>query len=254
MAKSPLKIGPREYFPAPSMWPFVVTLGIAITLPGLIANLSAEQQASLVIVGATIGSIGLIGWVVQDLLSLSPSFALATAAPKGPTRPYIPITKVVRSEARQTIYHRALQDIVISRFAFPSPQYPDYAVRVNDPHRSLGIQMPDGAVAYPNIVVVQHPENRTKIVAQVETKESVGEAAAHHEWLPYALLGPLYLYVPVGQGDEALALCRRFSVPIVGIRTWRYVVGYEEIEISDHFTVPAGPAELLPKILRPDSS
>ena len=46
-----------------------------------------------------------------------------------------------------------------------------------------------------------------------------------------------YLYVPVGKGDEALSLCRRLGVHIVGIRTWRYVVGYDEIEINDHYTV-----------------
>jgi hypothetical protein len=201
-------------------------------------------------VGGTIGFIGLIGWLLEDLLSLSPSFAMAAAAPSGTPRPYTPATRVVRSEARQTLYYKALKDIVSSRFAFPTPQYPDYAVHVNDPHRSLGVQMPDGSVAYPDIVVVQHPENRTKIVAQVETSESVGEEAARYEWLPYAILAPLYLYVPVGQGDEAQALCRRFGVPVVGIRTWRYVVGYEGIEISDHYTVPSGPEELLPKILR----
>jgi len=40
-------------------------------------------------------------------------------------------------------------------------------------------------------------------------------------------------------------------VPVVGIRTWRYIAGYEEPEINDHYTVPSGPEDLLPKFLRP---
>jgi len=117
--------------------------------------------------------------------------------------------------------------------------------------RTMGVQMPDGSVAYPDIVVVQHPENNAKIVAEVETNESVREAVARFEWAPYAELAPLYVYVPVGQGGETLHLCRRFDVAVVGIRTWRYITGQDEIEINDHFTVPSGPEDMLPKILRP---
>ena len=41
------------------------------------------------------------------------------------------------------------------------------------------------------------------------------------------------------------------GVPVVGIRTWRYIAGYDEPEINDHHTVPSGPEDLLPKFLRP---
>jgi len=105
-------------------------------------------------------------------------------------------------------------------------------------------------VAYPNIVVVQHPENNCKIVAQVETNETVREAVARYEWLPYADLAPLYLYVPVGKGDAALALCRQLDIAVVGIRTWRYIAGYDEPEINDHYEVASGPEDMLPSALR----
>ena len=75
------------------------------------------------------------------------------------------------------------------------------------------------------------------------------EDVARYEWLPYADLAPLYVYVPVGKADAAVSLCKQFDISVVGIRTWRYVVGRDEIEINDHFTVPAGPQELLPRIL-----
>ncbi len=164
-------------------------------------------------------------------------------------RPYVPPT-ALRSEAREALHDRAIQDIARARFAFPNAKYPHYKTYVNHPHRTMGVEMPDAAVAYPHIVVVLHPENYTKILGEVETNETVNQDVAYYEWRPYAELAPLYLYVPVGKGDEALSLCRRYNIPVVGVRTWRYVVGYEEIEINDHYTVPSGPEDLLPKILR----
>jgi hypothetical protein len=89
------------------------------------------------------------------------------------------------------------------------------------------------------------------MIAEVETNETVREAVAVHEWKVYADLAPLYLYVPVGKGDETLRLCRAFRIPVVGVRTWRYIAGYEDPEINDHFTVPSGPEDLLPRFLRP---
>ena len=169
----------------------------------------------------------------------------------GQPRAYVPPTAALRSEARQITHDRALQDIAAARFAFPTEKYRDYKTYVNHPKRTMGVQMPNGSVAYPDIVVVQHPENNTRIVAEVETNESVRESVAVYEWGPYAELAPLYLYVPVGKGDEALSLCRRFEVALVGIRTWRYNPAQDEIELNDHFTVPSGPEELLPKLLRP---
>ena len=168
----------------------------------------------------------------------------------GQPHAYVPPTAAMRSEARQLTHNRALQDIAGARFAFPTEKYRDYKTYINHPRRTMGVQMPGGGVAYPDIVVVQHPENNARIVAEVETNESVRESVAVYEWGPYAELAPLYLYVPVGKGDEALSLCRRFEVAVVGIRTWRYNPAQDEIELNDHFTVPSGPEDLLPKLLR----
>ena len=169
----------------------------------------------------------------------------------GQPRAYVPPTAALRSESRQITHGRAIADIAKTRFGFPTVKYRDYKTHVNHPTRAMGIQMPDGSVAYPDIVVVQHPENNARIVAEVESNESIRESVAVYEWGPYAELAPLYLYVPVGKGDEALELCRRFEVPVVGIRTWRYNPGQDEIEINDQYTVPSGPEDLLPKLLRP---
>jgi len=168
----------------------------------------------------------------------------------GQPRAYVPPTAALRTESREVIHERALQDIAKARFAFPTEKFRDHKTYVNHPRRTMGVQMPDGSVAYPDMVVVQHPENNARMLGEVETNESVRESVAVYEWGPYAELAPLYLYVPVGKADEALRLCRRFEVSVVGIRTWRYNPGQDEIEINDHYTVPSGPEEFLPKALR----
>jgi hypothetical protein len=190
---------------------------------------------------------------LKETMPQSPLLSQVTGPAPAPGQPaaYVPPTYASRTESRELIHERAIKDIARLRFGFPTEKYRDYKTYVNHPTRSMGVEMPGGLVAYPDIVVVQHPENNCRIVAEIETNETVREAVARWEWLPYADLAPLYLYVPVGKGDEALGLCRGMGIPVVGIRTWRYLAGYEEPEINDHYTVPSGPEDLLPKFLRP---
>jgi hypothetical protein len=166
--------------------------------------------------------------------SLLLSQALGPSPAAGQPRAYVPPTSVARSETREVVHLRAIQDIAAERFRYPTEQYRDFKTYVNHPARTMGIQMPDGSVAYPDIVVVQHPENNARIVAQIETAESIREAVARFEWLPYSRLAPLYLYVPVGKGADAKSLCKQFGIKAVGIRTWRYLPGYDQIEINEN--------------------
>ena len=182
--------------------------------------------------------------------SLPQFLLLGRVRPPGQPRPYEPRIASL-SESRTAAHARAVKDIAEARFGFPTDRYRDYKTYSNIPQRSMGVAMPDDAVAYPDIVVVQNPENYAKIIGEVETAETVSEEVALRRWLPFAELAPLYLYVPVGEGDLARKLCRDLKVPVVGIRTWRYTVGVDQIEINDYFTVPSGPEEMLPKILRP---
>jgi hypothetical protein len=183
--------------------------------------------------------------------SLLLSQVIGPAPAAGQPAAYVPPTYAQRTESRQLIHDKALKDIARLRFGFPTEKYRDYKTYVNHPARAMGVEMENGLVAYPDIVVVQHPENNCRIVAEVETNETINEAVARWEWLPYADLAPLYLYVPVGKGDDALNLCRQLEIPVVGIRTWRYIAGYDEPEINDHYTVASGPEDMLPKFLRP---
>jgi hypothetical protein len=190
----------------------------------------------------------------SSLRSGLPQFLLLGSAARpapGQPRPYEPRIATL-SEARAAAHVRAVKDIAAARFGFPTVKYPDYKTYTNVPKRTMGVAMLDGSVvAYPDIVVTQDPENYAKILGEVETTETVNEQTAQRRWRPFADLAPLYLYVPVGDADQALKLCRQLRVPIVGVRTWRYAVGVEEIEVNDHYTVASGPEELLPKILRP---
>lgn len=209
-----------------------------MALSGLVHGVPLAAQAGLVVSGILVGSVAAIGWIRDDLLA--PKRAARwrlVMTPADPPAPYSPPITGLRSETRGALHLRALQDIARFRFNYPTNKYRDYKTCLNLPQNTMGVQMPGGSVAYPDIVVIQSPENFTKIVAQVETAETVSENTAFYKWGPYGELAPLYLYVPVGKGDEALALCRRLDLPIVGIRTWRYIVGYDKIEISDHYTV-----------------
>lgn len=191
----------------------------------------------------TRAALGLRSTLPQYLL-------LGKARPPGKKRPYEPGVGTL-SEYRATAHAKAVGDVAEERAAFPTERHRDLKTYTNVPKRSMGVAMSDEEVAYPDIVVVKDPENQAKILGEVETAETVDDTTARTRWRPFAELAPLYLYVPVGYADLAHKLCRRWGAEVVGIRTWRYAVGFEEIEISDHFTVPSGPEELLPKILRP---
>jgi hypothetical protein len=165
--------------------------------------------------------------------SLLLSQVLGPSPAAGQQRAYVPPTAAIRSETREIAHLRALQDIAKARFSYPTEKHRDLKTYVNHPARTMGIALPNGTVAYPDIVVVQHPENNGRIVAEVETNETVREAVAQFEWEVYAQLAPLYLFVPVGKAHEARDLCRKYRIPVVGIRTWRYLPGYPEIEINE---------------------
>ncbi len=227
-----------SYQPSASIWPLVAVVAAAMALSGLVHGVPLAAQVGLVVSGILVGSVAVIGWIRDDLLAPKRVARWRLVmTPADPPAPYSPPITGLRSETRGVLHLRALQDIARFRFNYPTNKYRDYKTCLNLPKNTMGVQMPGGSVAYPDIVVIQSPEKFAKIVAQLETAETVNENTAFYKWGPYAELAPLYLYVPVGKGDVALALCRRLDVPVVGIRTWRYIVGYDEIEISDHYTV-----------------
>jgi hypothetical protein len=231
--------GQDDSFPsAGSIWPLATVIVSILVLPALVHGVPVEVQVGLIVPAVLVAAVTIVGWVRDDLST--PARAgrqRLLMTPADPAAPYSPPVASDRSETDAALHLRTLQHIARLRFDYSGGERGDYKAFLNHPQKSIGVQMPGGSVAYPDIVVVQSPENFTKIVAEVETAETVNEDVAFYRWGPYAELAPLYLYVPVGMGDEALALCRRLDVPVVGIRTWRYIVGYDEIEINDVYTV-----------------
>jgi hypothetical protein len=228
----------ETHAPAGSIWPLATVIVSILVLPALVHGVPVEVQVGLIVPAVLVAAVTIFGWVRDDLSTparVGRRRLLMT--PADPAAPYSPPVATYRSETDAALHLRTLQHIARLRFDFSGHERSDYKAFLNHPQNTIGVQMPGGSVAYPDIVVVQSPENYTKIVAQVETAETVNEDVAFYQWGPYAELAPLYLYVPVGMGDEALALCRRLDVPVVGIRTWRYIVGYDEIEINDYYTV-----------------
>ncbi len=164
-----------------------------------------------------------------------------------------PVTQSTESamaprEIRERLRVKALQEIARQRFAFPNERYPNLRAFVNEPERSMGVTL-DSQVLYPDIVVLQWPEKVTQMVAQVESSATVTEQQAREAWLPYSQAGPLHLFVPVGYAGEAKRLCRRQRVQLVGLRTWRFRVGYRDLEITDIETAAKGLEALVPGFL-----
>lgn len=135
-------------------------------------------------------------------------------------------------ETRTLRHNRALNDIVKERFAFPTNEYPMFRTHVNIPRPVMGVRSADGSIHYPDIVVVEFPHNEVKIIGEVETYDTVTEETAEEKWRPYSQVGvPFYLYVPLEAVDNARDLLKQYRIKVAGLRSWRYVVGQQNIDL-----------------------
>ena len=157
------------------------------------------------------------------------------------------------TDAGRTRRADIVAQLASTRFAFPTPEQPALATAVNVPDRSMGIQRRDGGWMYPDIVVTEEPGHFLQMLVVVALRHELTEAEARDRWLPFTKAGALYLVVPAGQAAQANALCRRFKIPLAGLRTWRRQPAFG-LEITDAYTGPdllARVMALLPPALRP---
>ena len=127
-------------------------------------------------------------------------------------------------ESRRIDQQRAVATLAGDRFAFPSPQHPDYRTHVNLPTPSLALEFGGGGgeKVFPDILVVRYPGNYPVMVAQVETRETVTREQAVHVWAQLETSeAPLYIYVPSGLGTIAKDYARSAGIRHARIRTWR---------------------------------
>ena len=150
----------------------------------------------------------------------------------------------------QELHERAVQDIAQARFEFPTPELPSYRSFVNVPDVTLPVTDESGNQLVPDIVVVDTPGNILRILAQVETGDTVTEQRAREVWLPFSRLpdAAFYLFVPVGHGAIAKRICKQLGLDVYGYRTWRYVP--QGMEINDISEPPGIIHALMPPFAR----
>lgn len=126
-------------------------------------------------------------------------------------------------ESRRHALASAIDEVARSRFAFPNDDYPEYQTFVNTSFVQRGVYRLGGEHLFPDIVVVKMPENIVKMIAQVETRETVSRLQARAVWANLeASEAPLYLYVPAGLARAAEAYALDAGMRNFKLRTWRW--------------------------------
>ena len=138
-------------------------------------------------------------------------------------------------KTRENVRSRVVKDIAKQRLAYPNEEFPSLRTHVNVPETALVIRAAGGAELMPDVVVAEYPGNRPRILAVVETVDTVTEDRATGRWLPFSQVPDttFYLYVPSGFIVEARRLLKKHRIKKVGLRTWRYVTGQDVLDITD---------------------
>lgn len=139
------------------------------------------------------------------------------------------------AKTRETTHSRVVRDIARQRLAFPNDEFPSLRAHVNVPEPALVIRSAEGAELVPDIVVAEYPGNRPRILAAVETVDTVTDEQARTRWLPFSQVPEtaFCLYVPSGFAVEARALLKKRRIKRARLRTWRYVTGLDTLDITD---------------------
>ena len=138
-------------------------------------------------------------------------------------------------KSKEEAHLRVARDIAAHRLSFPTPEFPAFRTHLNVPEPALVIRTTDGHELAPDIVVAEFPRNVPKILAEVETVDTVTEEQAETKWRPCSQVpGTTFcLYVPSGYGSQARAILKKLKIKKVGLRTWRYVAGQEALDITE---------------------
>lgn len=136
---------------------------------------------------------------------------------------------------RDADQEKAVRDIAADRFNFPSPNNPSLKSYTNRPERQIGVRLPTGDLAFPDIVAVDR-DTAVKLLGEVESARSLREqpaAALAEKWAAFAGLGDFFLFVPLSRLDTARRIIKEYRVPVTGLRTWRYITGQDILDVTD---------------------
>jgi hypothetical protein len=124
---------------------------------------------------------------------------------------------------RDQRHREIVAEIARVKFPFPGDGHQDLETTVNEPTPRLSVGKDAGGKdLFPDIVVVGRPGQWLRLMAEVETEDSVNDERAQNAWLPDSKQGELLIYVPAGCASAAKRLCRKHGIKGARIRTWRF--------------------------------
>ena len=124
---------------------------------------------------------------------------------------------------RDQRHRETVAEIAKLKFPFPSKDFPDLETIVNEPDPKMSVGKDSASKdLFPDIVVVGRPGQWLRLMAEVETEDTVNDESAQSQWLPFSRQGDLLIYVPAGCVPEARRLCKKYGIRAKGIRTWRF--------------------------------
>lgn len=136
---------------------------------------------------------------------------------------------------RDADQEKAVRDVAAARFNFPNPDQPTLKTFTNRPERQIGVRLPNGDLAFPDIVSVDR-DTAVKLVGEVEsarTLRDIPRAELAEKWTAFTGIGLFYLFVPLSRLDDAKEILKRYKVPRVNLRTWRYIAGQDILDVTD---------------------
>ena len=138
-------------------------------------------------------------------------------------------------KTRETVHSRVVADIAQQRLAFPNAESPSLRTHVNVPEPAFTVRAADGSELVPDIVVAEAASGSPRILAAVETADTVTDEQAAARWLPFSRVpdATFHLYVPSGFAAEAKRLLKKHGIKNAALRTWRYVTGLDALDITD---------------------
>ena len=126
-------------------------------------------------------------------------------------------------ESRRAELTTIVNQIAHDRFAFPNDDNPEFQTYVNLPEPQMAVQVQGGVEKLlPDIVVLDKPGGRPRLIAQVESRETMTREQAEYVWARLEMRdAPLLLYVPSGMAATARDYAKAAGIKNAKVRTWR---------------------------------
>jgi ferredoxin len=127
-------------------------------------------------------------------------------------------------ESRRLEIESVIEQIALNSFAYPNNEYPSLKTFINLPNPELGIEIVGGLGGriYPDIIVAEQPSNYPRLIAQIESAETVTREQAERVWARLDNQeSTTYIFVPTGYAARAKDYARVTGIKNIQIRTWK---------------------------------